>query len=175
MRAWTMVARMLRCERGNAALVSAAALPLLLSSAALAYDTVQLAIWMQQLQEVTDASATAGAQALAGGRPVEAAIEHAIESDPSGPDRVAGTGRGRLQKGLARSPGRADFAAIADLPRRAHDRTADPIGPCHGDRRSRRRRRCPGAVAALIPWFPQGMANVLLGISSKGRETNPNL
>jgi Flp pilus assembly protein TadG len=80
MQAWNL-ARIWRCQRGNAALVSAAALPLLLSSAALAYDTVQLAIWMQQLQEVTDASATAGARALAGGRPVDAAIERAIESD----------------------------------------------------------------------------------------------
>ncbi len=81
MRSWNPALRLMRCQRGNAALVSAAALPLLLSSAALAYDTVQLAIWMQQLQEVTDVSATAGARALAEGRPVAAAVDRAIESD----------------------------------------------------------------------------------------------
>jgi hypothetical protein len=81
MRSWNPASRLIRCRRGNAALVSAAALPLLLSSAALAYDTVQLAIWMQQLQQVTDASATAGARAMAAGQPVAIAVDRAIEGD----------------------------------------------------------------------------------------------
>lgn len=77
----TVAGRLAKCERGNAMLVSAAALPLLIGSAALAYDTVQLAVWIQQLQEVTDASAVAGAEALAAGRPVAAAVDRRIGED----------------------------------------------------------------------------------------------
>lgn len=74
--------RLLDCERGNAALVSAATLPLLLTSAALAYDTVQLALWDHRLQQLADRGAIAGARALADHQPVRAAVERTVGADP---------------------------------------------------------------------------------------------
>jgi hypothetical protein len=70
--------RLRACECGNALLVSAATLPLLIGSSALAYDTVQLALWTQQLQQAAVAGAAAGARALAAGEPVEPAVERTI-------------------------------------------------------------------------------------------------
>lgn len=69
------------CERGNAALVSAATLPLLISSAALAYDTVQLALWNHQLQGLADRGALAGARALSQRLPVRPAVERSVTGD----------------------------------------------------------------------------------------------
>ena len=73
--------RLLACERGNALLGAAATLPLLIGSSALAFDTVQLAIWTHQLQHAADAGALAGAEALAQGRPVRSAVDGAIHAD----------------------------------------------------------------------------------------------
>ncbi len=74
--------RLIRCERGNSALVSAAVLPLLISSAAVAYDTVQFALWIEQLQQAADAGAVAGAEARAAGRPPAPAVDRAVSRDP---------------------------------------------------------------------------------------------
>lgn len=48
-------------KRGNALILAAAALPLLLGSAGLATDTIQWALWKRQLQRAADSAAIAGA------------------------------------------------------------------------------------------------------------------
>lgn len=48
-------------KRGNAMIIAAAALPLLLGSAGLATDTIQWALWKRQLQRAADSAAIAGA------------------------------------------------------------------------------------------------------------------
>ena len=108
MRDGTWLGRLIGCERGNTMLVSAAALPLLISSAALAYDTVQLAVWMQQLQEVADAGAAAGAEAVAEGRPVSEAVDRAVASDR----RVDIVAPILIQNGPARGPHARDRQAV---------------------------------------------------------------
>ena len=73
--------RLIRCERGNSPLVGAAVLPLLISSAAVAYDTVQFALWIEQLQQTADAGAVAGAEARAAGRAPAPAVDRAVSRD----------------------------------------------------------------------------------------------
>ena len=45
-------------KRGNAMIIAAAALPLLIGSAGLATDTIQWALWKRQLQRVADSAGT---------------------------------------------------------------------------------------------------------------------
>ena len=47
-------------KRGNALIIAAAALPLLVGSAGLATDTIQWALWKRQLQRAADSAAIAG-------------------------------------------------------------------------------------------------------------------
>ena len=60
-----------RDKRGNALVIGAAALPLVLGSAGLASDTIQWALWKRQLQRAADSGAIAGVYAIvqdSGGR-----------------------------------------------------------------------------------------------------------
>lgn len=52
-----------RDRRGNALVIAAAALPLVLGSAGLASDTIQWALWKRQLQRAADSAAMAGVYA----------------------------------------------------------------------------------------------------------------
>ena len=52
-----------RDKRGNALVIAAAALPLVLGSAGLASDTIQWALWKRQLQRAADSAAIAGVYA----------------------------------------------------------------------------------------------------------------
>ena len=61
-------------ERGNVLVICAAAMPMLVGSAALAIDTVQLSLWKRQLQRAADSGAIAGAYALAQNRSASAAV-----------------------------------------------------------------------------------------------------
>jgi Flp pilus assembly protein TadG len=61
-------------ERGNALLLGAAALPLLIGSAGLATDTIQWALWKRQLQRAADSAAIAGVYARIGTADVNAAV-----------------------------------------------------------------------------------------------------
>ena len=61
-------------KRGNALLIAAGALPLLIGSAGIAVDTVQWAVWKRQLQRAADSAAIAGAYAKKGGQNVSAAV-----------------------------------------------------------------------------------------------------
>ena len=53
-------------KNGNALVLGAAALPLLLGSAGLATDTIQWALWKRQLQRAADSAAIAGAYSAVG-------------------------------------------------------------------------------------------------------------
>ncbi len=52
-----------RDKRGNALVIAAAALPLVLGSAGLASDTIEWALWKRQLQRAADSAAIAGVYA----------------------------------------------------------------------------------------------------------------
>lgn len=52
-----------RDKRGNALVIAAAALPLLIGSAGLASDTIEWALWKRQLQRAADSAAIAGVYA----------------------------------------------------------------------------------------------------------------
>jgi Flp pilus assembly protein TadG len=64
MRALSWLRNLFSSERGNVLVIGAAALPILLGSAAYAVDTIQLSVWKRQLQRAADSSAIAGAYAL---------------------------------------------------------------------------------------------------------------
>jgi len=70
-------------KRGNALILAAAALPLLLGSAGLATDTIQWALWKRQLQRAADSAAIAGVYdrvAHAGDHDnVPTAVDHDLE------------------------------------------------------------------------------------------------
>ncbi|HKX92653.1 MAG TPA: pilus assembly protein TadG-related protein [Sphingomicrobium sp.] len=53
-----------RDKRGNALVIAAAALPLVIGSAGLASDTIQWALWKRQLQRAADSGAIAGVYAI---------------------------------------------------------------------------------------------------------------
>jgi len=53
-----------RDKRGNALIIAAAAMPLVLGSAGLASDTIQWALWKRQLQRAADSGAMAGVYAI---------------------------------------------------------------------------------------------------------------
>jgi Flp pilus assembly protein TadG len=55
--------RLYRDRRGNALVIAAAALPLVLGSAGLASDTIEWALWKRQLQRAADSAALAGVYA----------------------------------------------------------------------------------------------------------------
>jgi Flp pilus assembly protein TadG len=63
MRAFSWMGRLLRNERGNVLVIGAATMPLLIGSAALAVDTIQMGLWKRQLQRAADSAALAGAYA----------------------------------------------------------------------------------------------------------------
>jgi hypothetical protein len=56
--------RLLGNERGNVLVIGAATMPLLIGSAALAVDTIQMGLWKRQLQRAADSAALAGAYAV---------------------------------------------------------------------------------------------------------------
>ncbi len=57
--------RLWRDRRGNALVIAAAALPLVLGSAGLASDTIEWALWKRQLQRAADSAAMAGVYTIA--------------------------------------------------------------------------------------------------------------
>jgi Flp pilus assembly protein TadG len=63
MQAFRWMRRLTRSERGNVLVVAAATMPLLIGSAALAIDTIQMGLWKRQLQRAADSAALAGAYA----------------------------------------------------------------------------------------------------------------
>jgi Flp pilus assembly protein TadG len=55
-------------RRGNALVIAAAALPLLIGSAGLATDTIQWTVWKRQLQRAADSAALAGVRGIVAGQ-----------------------------------------------------------------------------------------------------------
>jgi Flp pilus assembly protein TadG len=61
--AFSAAKKLLKSERGNVLVIAAATMPLLIGSAALAIDTIQMGLWKRQLQRAADSAALAGAYA----------------------------------------------------------------------------------------------------------------
>lgn len=66
--------RLIRDQRGNAMIIGAAALPLMIGAAAIGVDTVQASLARRQLQRSADSAAVAGVYARTQGHSVEAAV-----------------------------------------------------------------------------------------------------
>lgn len=73
--------RLWRDRRGNALVITAAALPLVLGSAGLASDTIEWALWKRQLQRAADSAAMAGVYTIAQDQGSRANITPAVDRD----------------------------------------------------------------------------------------------
>ena len=67
--------RLWRDRRGNALVIAAGALPLVIGSAGLATDTIQWTLWKRQLQRAADSGAIAGVYAKIQGQTVTTAVD----------------------------------------------------------------------------------------------------
>jgi Flp pilus assembly protein TadG len=74
-----------RDEKGNALLIGAASMPLLIGSAGLAVDTVQLSLWKRQLQRAADSAALAGAHARAQDKQAKTSAERDLQLNNKAP------------------------------------------------------------------------------------------
>lgn len=88
MQAFSWMRKLLRSERGNVLAMGAAAMPVLIGSAALAIDTIQLGVWKRELQRAADSAALAGAYAVAQNKPALAAATRDLQLN----DQIALTG-----------------------------------------------------------------------------------
>ena len=70
------LSKLISDQRGNAIVICAAALPLLIGASAIGVDTIQVSLARRQLQRTADSAALAGAYALAQQRSVAAAVNH---------------------------------------------------------------------------------------------------
>ena len=70
-----------RDKRGNALVIAAAALPLVLGSAGLASDTIQWALWKRQLQRAADSGAMAGVYAIVEDDGSRTSVATAVDHD----------------------------------------------------------------------------------------------
>lgn len=68
--------KLLRSDRGNALVVGAATLPLVIGAAAIGVDTVQVSLAKRQLQRTADSAALAGAYAIVQSQPVATSVNH---------------------------------------------------------------------------------------------------
>ena len=80
MSAFNLIKRIRRDETGNVLVIGAATMPLLIGSAALAVDTIQLALWKRQLQRAADSGAIAGAYSYSQGGDSDAIVQ-SVEND----------------------------------------------------------------------------------------------
>ena len=77
----TFFRKLWRDKRGNALVIAAAALPLVLGSAGLASDTIQWALWKRQLQRAADSGAIAGVYSIAELSGARTGVTDAVNSD----------------------------------------------------------------------------------------------
>ena len=70
-------------KRGNAMIIAAAALPLLIGSAGLATDTIQWALWKRQLQRAADSAAIAGVYERSAEESATTGVPDAVNKDMS--------------------------------------------------------------------------------------------
>jgi len=80
-----------RDKRGNALVIAAAALPLVLGSAGLASDTIQWALWKRQLQRAADSGAIAGVYQIAEAAGARTGVTDAVNRDLSYNSHIAYT------------------------------------------------------------------------------------
>jgi len=69
-----LLKKLWRDRRGNALVIAAAALPLVVGSAGLASDTIQWVVWKRQLQKAADSAALAGVYARAQSQTLSTAV-----------------------------------------------------------------------------------------------------
>lgn len=81
MRALKRLIGLLKNEKGNALIIGAATLPLILGSAAFAVDSIQMALMKRQLQHAADSAAMAGAYALEQNVDPEDAVHHDLDQN----------------------------------------------------------------------------------------------
>src|SRR5688572_14590555 len=91
MRALKWLRNLRRNERGNAMIVCAATLPLVIGSAAIGVDTVQVSLAKRQLQRAADSAAIAGAYAKHQSQNVNTAVNHDLAFNNDVPLSVAPT------------------------------------------------------------------------------------
>jgi Flp pilus assembly protein TadG len=70
-----------RDKRGNALVIAAAALPLVIGSAGLASDTIQWALWKRQLQRAADSGAIAGVYTIVQDEGSRSNVSTAVDRD----------------------------------------------------------------------------------------------
>ena len=70
-----------RDRRGNALVIAAAALPLVLGSAGLASDTIEWALWKRQLQRAADSAAMAGVYSIVQLEGANSGVQDAVTRD----------------------------------------------------------------------------------------------
>src|SRR5687768_2239658 len=68
-------------RRGNALVIAAASLPLVLGSAGLASDTIQWALWKRQLQRAADSAALAGVYSIVQLEGANSGVQNAVTRD----------------------------------------------------------------------------------------------
>jgi Flp pilus assembly protein TadG len=73
--------RLFKNERGNALVIGAATMPLLIGAAAFAIDTIQIAVWKRQIQRAADSAAIAGAYAYAANTDVHDSVHHDLDNN----------------------------------------------------------------------------------------------
>jgi hypothetical protein len=76
-----MLKRLWRDRRGNAIVIAAAALPMVIGSAGLASDTIQWTLWKRQLQRAADSAALAGVYARAQSQTLNPAISQDLANN----------------------------------------------------------------------------------------------
>src|SRR3954447_19306209 len=70
-----------RDKRGNALVIAAAALPLVIGSAGLASDTIQWTLWKRQLQRAADSGAIAGVYSIVETAGTRTGVSDAVTRD----------------------------------------------------------------------------------------------
>lgn len=75
------IKKLWRDKRGNALVIAAGALPLVLGSAGLASDTIQWALWKRQLQRAADSGAIAGVYSIVGADGARTNVSTAVDRD----------------------------------------------------------------------------------------------
>lgn len=73
--------RLFKNERGNALVIGAATMPLLIGAAAFAIDTIQIAVWKRQIQRAADSAAIAGAYAYAANTDIHDSVHHDLDNN----------------------------------------------------------------------------------------------
>ncbi len=76
MKAYDRLKELLSSERGNVIVICAAVMPLLVGSAAMAVDAINLSLSKRDLQRAADSAALAGAYALVQSKPVSTSVTH---------------------------------------------------------------------------------------------------